>query len=40
MADLVINLDAIDDVLTEGPESYTVDLATPASTTGADIVLG
>ena len=40
MADLVINLDAIDDALSEGPESFTVDLDTPASTTGADIGLG
>ena len=40
MADLVISLDAIDDVLSEGTESFTVSLATPASTTGADIALG
>ncbi len=40
MADLVIDLNAIDDVLSEGPESYTVDLATPNSSTGADIGLG
>ena len=40
MADLVIHLDLIDDGLTETPESYTVDLSNPASTTGADITLG
>ena len=40
MADLVLDLAASDDLLTEGPESFTVNLATPASTTGADIGLG
>ena len=40
LPDLVISLAAIDDVLSEGPESYTVDLATPGSTTGAAISLG
>ncbi len=40
MADLVINLVAIDDALTEGVEAYTVTISSPASTTGSDIVLG
>ena len=40
MADLVFSLDATDDVLTEGPESYQVDLDSPTSSTGADIQIG
>ena len=40
MGNLVINLTAVDDTLTEGNESYTVALATPTSTTGSSIALG
>ena len=34
MADLVINLDAVDDTLVEGPERYSLDLANQGSSTG------
>ncbi len=40
MTDLVINLGAINDSLVEGPESYTVALTTPGTTTGAPVALG
>ena len=40
MADLVISLVINDDSLTEGPETFTVELDTPASSTGSDIGLG
>ncbi|MGB7325827.1 MAG: Calx-beta domain-containing protein [Rubripirellula sp.] len=40
MADIVVDLTAIDDTLVEGPENYVVSLANPASSTGADIQLG
>ena len=35
MGNLVISLAAIDDTLVEGPESYTVALTNPGSTTGS-----
>ena len=37
MDDLVIDLTAIDDLLIEGPEDYTVSISNPGSTTGGDI---
>src|SRR5262245_57101146 len=40
MGNLVINLTAVNDPLVEGPETYTVALATPTSTTGSAIALG
>ena len=40
MPDLVINLTADDDSLTEGPESFQLDLAAPVSSTGSDIGVG
>ena len=40
MADLVIDLDAIDDTLVEGDEDYTVSITMPGSTTGSDVVTG
>ena len=39
MSDLVISLAAINDSLVEGPESYTVALTTPGSTTSAPVTL-
>ena len=40
MADLIIGLEAIDDVLVEGTEGYVVSISNPASTTGSDVVAG
>ena len=40
MDDLNIELGAVDDVLVEGDEDYTVSIATPGSTTGSDVVIG
>ena len=40
MADIVIDLGAIDDSLIEGDEDYTVSVSNPGSTTGGDVVLG
>ena len=40
MDDLCIELTAIDDVLIEGNENYTVSIANPGSTTGSDIAVG
>ena len=40
MADLVIELDAIDDLLIEGDEDYSVSISNPASTTGGDVATG
>ena len=37
MADIVIDLTAIDDVLIEGDEDYTIAISNPGSTTGGDI---
>jgi len=39
MADLFINLAALDDDLVEGPEDYVVSATTPTSTTGAPITV-
>ena len=39
MGNLVIDLTAVNDTLVEGPETYTVALATPTSTTGSAIAL-
>src|SRR5262249_52477363 len=40
MGNLVINLTAVDDTLVEGPETFSVSLASPSSTTGSAIALG
>ena len=40
MADLLVSLPAVDDLLTEGPEDYTISISNPASTTGSDIGTG
>jgi len=40
MEDLIIDLDAIDDVLVEGLEGYVVSISNPASTTGSDVAAG
>ena len=39
MVDLVIDLTAIDDVLTEGPEQYTISLTNPQSISGSTVDL-
>ena len=38
MTDLIINLGAVDDILAEGPEQYTIAIASPGSTTGSDVL--
>jgi flavin-binding protein dodecin len=40
MADLVIDLAAVDDTLVESDEDYVVSISNPASTTGSSIVVG
>ncbi len=39
MADIVVDITAIEDSLVEGPENYTVTLSTPGTTTNANIQL-
>ena len=40
MDDLCIELTAIDDMLVEGPETYTVSIGNPGTTTGSDVATG
>ena len=37
MVDLIVDLSAVDDSLAEGPESYSIDLSNPTSTTGSTV---
>ncbi|WP_075082765.1 Calx-beta domain-containing protein [Mariniblastus fucicola] len=40
MADLLVELDSIDDATIEGSEDYRVSISNPVSTTGSDVALG